>query len=63
MDEYGTGFCSTPPLVWVLLSGAMIGFVSGMIGIGGGIMLSPLILLMRWADMKETAAISHCLLL
>lgn len=41
-----------------LLSGAVIGFFSGMIGIGGGIILSPLLLLTRWAGMKETAAVS-----
>jgi hypothetical protein len=29
-----------------------------MIGIGGGIILSPLLLLTRWAGMKETAAAS-----
>jgi len=31
---------------------------AGMIGIGGGIVLSPLMLLMRWATLKETAAVS-----
>ncbi len=41
-----------------LLSGGLIGLVSGMIGIGGGIILSPLMLLMRWATLKETAAVS-----
>jgi uncharacterized membrane protein YfcA len=41
-----------------LLAGAVIGFFSGMIGIGGGIILSPLLLLTRWAGMKETAAVS-----
>lgn len=38
--------------------GAGIGFLSGLIGIGGGIILSPVILLLRWANMKETAAVS-----
>lgn len=38
--------------------GAAIGVVSGMIGIGGGIVLSPLLLLFGWADLKQTAAIS-----
>jgi len=37
--------------------GAVIGFLSGLIGIGGGIILSPVILLLKWADMKQTAAI------
>ena len=41
-----------------LLIGACVGLVSGMIGIGGGIVLSPLILYMAWADLKETAAVS-----
>ena len=41
-----------------LVAGAMIGFFSGMIGIGGGIILSPLLLLTRWGRMKETAAVS-----
>jgi uncharacterized membrane protein YfcA len=41
-----------------LLIGAIIGLFSGMIGIGGGIILSPIILLMHWADMKKTAAVS-----
>ncbi len=46
------------PLLVALLTGAIVGFFSGMIGIGGGIILSPLLLLTRWATMKETAAIS-----
>jgi uncharacterized protein len=46
------------PLWASLLSGAMIGLLSGMLGIGGGIILSPLMLLMRWTKLKETAAIS-----
>ena len=41
-----------------LLIGAAIGFLSGLVGIGGGIILSPVILLLKWADMKQTAAIS-----
>ena len=41
-----------------LFTGAAIGFLSGLIGIGGGIILSPVILLLKWADMKQTAAIS-----
>jgi len=46
------------PIWAALLIGGIIGLISGMIGIGGGILLSPLILLFAWADMKETAAIS-----
>jgi uncharacterized membrane protein YfcA len=41
-----------------LVIGAAIGFLSGLIGIGGGIILSPILLLLKWTDMKQTAAIS-----
>lgn len=48
-----------PIPIWAgLLSGGLIGLLSGMIGIGGGIILSPLMLLMRWSNLKETAAVS-----
>lgn len=49
---------NTPRLPVVLLSGAIIGFFSGVIGVGGGIFLSPLILLAGWTTAKQTAAIS-----
>lgn len=45
-------------LAAALIIGAGIGLISGMIGIGGGILLSPLVLLFRWADYKEAAAVS-----
>ena len=38
--------------------GGAIGLLSGMLGIGGGIILSPVVLLLGWARIKETAAIS-----
>ena len=46
-----------------LVTGAIVGFFSGMIGIGGGIILSPLLLVTRWANVKETAAISAAFIL
>ena len=45
-------------IVLSLAIGAAIGFLSGLIGIGGGIILSPVLLLLKWTDMKQTAAIS-----
>ena len=41
-----------------LLMGIVIGYLSGLIGIGGGIILTPLILLLQWGNMKEAAAVS-----
>ena len=41
-----------------LVVGCVIGFFSGLIGIGGGIILTPLILLLHWGKMKEAAAVS-----
>jgi uncharacterized membrane protein YfcA len=43
--------------------GALIGFLSGLLGIGGGIILSPVLLLMGWATMKQTAAVSALFIL
>jgi len=41
-----------------LIVGGVIGFFSGLIGIGGGIILTPIILLLHWGKMKEAAAVS-----
>ena len=41
-----------------IVVGSPIGFFSGLIGIGGGIILSPVILLAHWGKMKEAAAVS-----
>ena len=43
--------------------GGAIGFVSGLIGIGGGIFLSPILLLMRWATPRQTSAVSAAFIL
>lgn len=46
-----------------LAFGAVIGFLSGLLGIGGGIVLCPILLLMGWATMKQTAAVSALFIL
>ncbi|NSL21144.1 MULTISPECIES: sulfite exporter TauE/SafE family protein [Agrobacterium tumefaciens complex] len=45
-----------PPFVAALATGAVIGFVSGTTGTGGGVFLAPIILSMRWATVREAAA-------
>jgi uncharacterized membrane protein YfcA len=51
------------PIGVAMLVGAAIGLLSGLIGIGGGIFLSPLILLAGWADTRKTLGISAAFVL
>jgi uncharacterized membrane protein YfcA len=53
----------TIPLLPALLFGALIGWLSGLTGVGGGIFLSPLILLLGWADVRRTAGVSVAFIL
>jgi uncharacterized membrane protein YfcA len=53
----------TPSVPLSLFLGLILGFVSGLIGIGGGILLSPLLILLKWSDLKQTAAISALFIL
>ena len=46
------------PTAFALVVGIIIGLFSGLIGIGGGIILTPVILLFHWGSMKEAAAAS-----
>jgi uncharacterized membrane protein YfcA len=44
-------------------TGAAIGLLSGLVGIGGGIFLAPVLILTGWADAKVTAALSSAFIL
>jgi uncharacterized protein len=46
------------PLAVSVLAGAVIGFIAGITGIGGGILLAPLILAREWTSARETVAVS-----
>jgi uncharacterized membrane protein YfcA len=46
---------SPPRALWLVPIGAALGFVAGMTGIGGGIFLSPLLILTRWEDPRRTS--------
>jgi uncharacterized membrane protein YfcA len=55
---------ATPPLVPVALGvGGALGFLAGLTSVGGGIFLSPLLLLFNWAGVRETAAVSAAFIL
>ena len=47
-----------PPIVACLLIGVVIGLLSGMVGVGGGIFLTPILLLMHWAETRVAAGVS-----
>jgi len=51
------------PLLPALGMGGALGLLSGMTGVGGGIFLSPLLLLLGWADMRKTAGVSVAFIL
>lgn len=54
----------TPVPVWIGVGvGIAIGLLSGLTGVGGGIFLSPLIVLMNWADARHTAGVSAAFIL
>lgn len=55
-SEQQPGRATTFPVL--LAIGGGIGFLSGLVGIGGGIFLTPLLVLFRWAPAKTAAAVS-----
>jgi uncharacterized protein len=44
-----------PPRGWLVALGAVLGFVAGLTGIGGGIFLSPLLILTGWEEPRRTS--------
>ena len=52
------------PKIWLaLIIGAIMGLLSGLVGVGGGIFLTPVLLLMNWAETKKAAGISAMFIL
>ena len=47
-----------PPALWISLpAGAVLGLLAGLTGTGGGIFLSPLIILMAWEETRRTSGV------
>ena len=51
------------PLAMLLFSGAVLGFLSGLTGVGGGIFLSPLLLFFHWAETRVISGIAAAFVL
>ena len=50
-------------LLPLMMCGAVLGFLSGLTGVGGGIFLSPLMLFFRWADIKTISGVAAAFIL
>ena len=59
-DEYEA---KPPTFLLAMVVGGVLGFASGIIGVGGGIFLSPLIILFRWARVREVSGIAALFIL
>ena len=52
-----------PHWLSALAIGAALGLLSGLVGVGGGIFLSPLLLFMNWAELRQISGISAVFIL
>jgi uncharacterized membrane protein YfcA len=46
------------PLWGAVSVGAVVGLISGLTGVGGGVFLAPTLIVLHWASPKQTAALS-----
>jgi hypothetical protein len=51
------------PLGYGLLIGSVIGLISGLIGVGGGVFLSPILILGNWTHVKNASGIAALFIL
>jgi uncharacterized membrane protein YfcA len=51
------------PAIVALFCGAAIGLLSGLTGTGGGVFLSPLLLVMGWAETKQSSGVCAAFIL
>jgi uncharacterized membrane protein YfcA len=52
-----------PPVVPAILIGTLIGMLAGVTGTGGGIFLSPVLILMRWGEPRDTGGVAAAFIL
>lgn len=58
LPERASATLSKPGFVVLVIAGAIMGLCAGLVGVGGGIFLTPLVILMGWSSAKAAAAIS-----
>ena len=63
VDTPDRGGGSEPRVGLSVLVGAVLGFISGLTGVGGGIYLSPLLLYLGWVTMRGSAAVAAAFIL
>ena len=62
VDRQQSEIC--PPRLYMAMTvGAALGFASGLIGVGGGIFLSPLMVLLGWAQVREVSGVAAMFIL
>ena len=61
LDEPGRAMY--PGIGASLAVGGGLGFLSGLTGVGGGIFLSPVLIILNWAGLRRTAAVSAAFIL
>ncbi len=52
-----------PGIIASLFVGGVIGFISGLTGVGGGIFLSPVLIMLNWAGLRKTSAVAAVFIL
>ncbi len=49
--------------LWGILTGALLGIISGLTGVGGGIYLSPIVLSFHWTNMRGSVMLAAAFIL
>ena len=58
MIQKGKQASNEPAILTVVLVGGGLGFLSGLTGIGGGVFLSPILLIFGWCSIRQSAAVA-----
>lgn len=62
-QDYSVDGARIVPIPMALGLGGMIGFLSGLTGVGGGIFLSPLLLFSGWASIRQASGVTAAFIL